>query len=150
MQFANAGKSNMNKLASSVHTTNKIAFSLFVLISGLLFLPFPSAARVGRAEKHYTNCAQLQKHLNDNNKDEFKGFEKAKMMRQTYVENRYMVYCNGGVIIDRKEKTVCRGYIGYSYAPKDGISVYYADWGWTNGSPNDADSGEERYCQKLR
>jgi hypothetical protein len=142
-------RNDMSKLKSPIcKTRNVVLGSLIASIS--LLLPFPLAAEVGRPEVQYKSCAQLQKHLNDNNNDEFKGFERAKLMMRTYVEHRYMLYCNGGVIIDRDEKTICRGYIGYSYAPKSGVTVYYGSWGWTDGSPNNADSGKERYCRRLK
>jgi hypothetical protein len=36
------------------------------------------------------------------------------------------------------------------YSPSVGESEYYGAWGRIDGSPNDADTGKERYCRRLK
>jgi hypothetical protein len=143
----------MNKSKAFNYTLRRtFLFSLTVSL-GLSFPPYLSEALSVREPKtHYGSCAQLQKRLNDRNNPRatFKGFEGAKLMRRSYYGNAYLLYCNGGVIVDRVEKAVCRGYIGYGYDPEDGAGDYFGRWGWTDGSPNSADSGKERYCQQIK
>jgi hypothetical protein len=139
----------MNKLK----LLNSIFSSSLIAISASLFSPLSSAAKdIYGPEINYRNCTQLQNGLNNKNNPyvKYKGFERAKLMRRMYVDDQYIVYCNGGIIIDGDRKIVCRGYIGYTYAPKVGIAHYYGDWGWTNGSPNDGDTDNSSYCRRMK
>jgi hypothetical protein len=142
----------MNKSRLSSYTFCSVILSLLAANSISLCFPLLSIAyEVYGPEKHYRSCAQLQKRINDNNPTRtVKGFERAELMRKTLAENAYVVYCNGGTIINRDNGTVCRGYIGYGYSPSAGTAGYYGSWGWTDGFPNDADTGKERYCRKLK
>jgi hypothetical protein len=135
------------------HKSYKAILSSLIVNSFLLLSPLSSIAYEERSrEVLYGSCAQLQQRLNYRNSPTitFKGFERAEMRRRTFAEEARAVYCNGGVIVDRAERTICRGYIAYSYHPSVGTATYYGDWGWTNGLPNDADTGKERYCRRLK
>jgi hypothetical protein len=129
---------------------------LSTLITNLAILFFPHLSVAGSAVRerrmYYESCAQLQKKMNIRNNPDFiyKGFEKAKLVRRSYVEFASTVYCNGGIIIDEEEKTICRGYIGYTYSPQSGIARYSADWGLTDGSPNFNDSNKGDYCKRIK
>ena len=138
----------MNKLTSSGYMARTIVLSSFMASVGSPLLPLPSMAD---EQKFYRNCAQLQKHLNDNNPElTVKGFEKAKMIRRDLNAEKYIVFCNGGIITDRNEGTICRGYIAYSYARIVAGADHYARWGKTNGLPNLYDTGKENYCRWLK
>jgi hypothetical protein len=143
----------MNNLKSSTHIFFQVALCS---IMGNLWLMFFSSASISGdvygSEIRYGSCSQLQKKMNDRNSPNFvyRGFERSGLARKTRAHNAYFIYCNGGTIIDREERNICRGYIGYAYSPKLGVAQYFGDWGWTDGSPNDADSGKERYCQGLK
>jgi hypothetical protein len=115
---------------------------------GILNLTSPSIAD---QEVIYRNCAELQKVISNRNPgDRYQGFEKSKMMRQNYEHGQYMVFCNGGIIRDRAEGTICRGYIAYSFHPIPSVSHYYARWGRTEGPPNFNDTGQDRYCRRIQ
>jgi hypothetical protein len=138
----------MNKLKLSFHLTqNIILFSLMASVE-FMFTPLPSVAN---REVRYRNCAELQKHLNDNNPQlTIKRFENIKMVRRVLGYQKYTVFCNGGIVIDRELGTICRGYIGYSSSPIGGGDDHYATWGETNGSPNFNDTGAEKYCRLIK
>jgi hypothetical protein len=116
---------------------------------GLELIASPSMAD---KEHVYRSCAELQKVMNDHNPElTLKGFEKVQMMRRNYDgTEQYMVFCNGGIVIDKEAGTVCRGYIGYSFARIAGIADYYARWGKTRGLPNFNDTGVEKYCRLMK
>jgi hypothetical protein len=139
----------MNKLNLPIYMS--CYAMLFPSIISLLF-PLPSIAYVMRIpEVNYKSCSRLQEDMNNHNRGEtFKGFERSKLMRRGYDENAYMVYCNGGVMVNRVTGIICRGYIAYGYSPSVGESEYYRSWGWTDGSSNSLDTGKERYCRKLK
>jgi hypothetical protein len=143
----------MRKLRSNVNIFFHIV--LFSSIVNLFFSLFPllsNAYTESGPETHYSSCAQLQNRMNKYNNPvrAVKGFERAELMRRTYHGNTYMVYCNGGTLVNRDNGTTCRGYIGYGYDPESGTGAYFGRWGWTDGLPNDADSGKERYCKRLK
>jgi hypothetical protein len=121
---------------------------------GLSCFPLSSVASgdIRGARVDYVNCSQLQKRMNKANYPNivFKGFETANLTKATYGNSRYLLYCNGGTIIDREEKTICRSYMGYMYSPKLGIAQYVADWGWTNGVANFGDSNKDDYCRRMK
>jgi hypothetical protein len=131
--------------------TSSLLLFLLIISSGILSFLSSSRSEVREPEINYRSCTQLQKRMNKVNNPLFKfaGFERANLGRRMYAHNEYMVYCNGGTIVDREEKTVCKGYIAYSYDPTIGTANYYGDWGWTDGTPNGADGGKRRYCQLL-
>jgi hypothetical protein len=59
--------------------------------------------------------------------------------------------------LTKSQKTQVDGYVAASIdaikegnSRLEGTATYYGSWGWTDGSPNDADSGKERYCQKIK
>jgi hypothetical protein len=142
-----------------VSCMNKVKLSVYVFCYATLFpsivsliSPLPSTAyviRVGRID--YSNCSELQRDMNSHNRGEiFKGFERSEMGRRGYSEGDYMLYCNGGVIVSRADRIICRGYIAYGYSPTGGTSEYFRSWGRTDGSSNSADTGKERYCKKLK
>jgi hypothetical protein len=117
-------------------------------ILGFLALPLPSMAD---REYVYRNCAELQKDMNDHNPQlTLKGFEKVQMRRRNLDYEQYMVFCNGGIIVNRELGTICRGYIGYSYARIVAGADYYARWGETDGLPNFGDTGIENYCRWIK
>jgi hypothetical protein len=131
----------------SVCVIRTIILSSLIASAGFLSLPSPSVAD---REEVYRNCAQLQKHLNDNNPElTVRGFEKTRMMRRNSDYEKYTVYCNGGIVIDRGEGTICRGYIGYFLSRIGGRSYHYADWGETDGLSNNHDTGRNRYCRRI-
>jgi hypothetical protein len=137
----------MNKLTSSVYMARTIILSSLMASAGFLSLPSPSRAD---REVLYRNCAELQKHLNDNNPGlTVKNFEKVQMMRRTVGYEKYMIFCNGGIVIDKRIGTICRGYIGYSFSRIGGGSDHYATWGKTNGLPNFNDVGADNYCRRI-
>jgi hypothetical protein len=137
---------------------------LFTRASRYIFLPlsivssfslvFPSSSmayEIYGPEIRYRSCAQLQKRMNDNNPDKIlKGFERAEMVRKNFAEEMRTVYCNGGIIINRANGTVCRGYIAYGYSPESGTAAYFGDWGWLDGSPNNGQTDKDRYCRRLK
>jgi hypothetical protein len=138
----------MSKVKLSIYMF--CCMTLFPSIVDLVF-PLPSTAYVMRTRRiDYGNCSELQKDMNSHNRGgTFKGFERSELMRRNYSESgTFMVYCNGGVIVNRVNGTICYGYIAYSYFP--GESEYYGSWGWTDGSSNSADTGKERYCRRLK
>jgi hypothetical protein len=143
----------MNKI--KLYTYVFCQVTLCSMIGNLWFMFFPSASRSGDVygpEIKYRSCSQLQKKMNVRNNPNFvyRGFETAALTLRTRAEQAYFVYCNGGKIIDKEEGTVCSGYIAYTYSPELGIAQYFGDWGRTDGSPNGADSGKERYCRRLK
>jgi hypothetical protein len=142
----------MNKLISFIYTAQTIISCSLIASAGFLFLPSPSIAEeIPGREKAYRNCAELQKHLNDNNPgDKYEGFEKAKMMRRNLDYEKYIIFCNGGIVTDASEGTICRGYIAYSYAGIPATARYYARWGQTKGLPNDSDTGQKYYCRWIK
>jgi hypothetical protein len=144
----------MNKMRLPIYKFYRVFLSLLMIDLILSLFSLPSTAyEVYGPEIRYGSCAQLQGGINNYNRNRgrtYKGFEKAGLMRRSYAEYTYMVYCNGGIIVNREKGTICRGYIGYSYSRLEGTATYYGSWGWTDGSPNDADSGRERYCRKLK
>jgi hypothetical protein len=138
---------------------NKAKLSVYVFCYTMLFqsivnlvFSLPSIAYVMRNGRvDYESCSRLQEDMNSHNRGgTFKGFEKSKLVRRGYDKQAYMVYCNGGVIVNRVNGTICRGYIAYGYSPSSGESEYYGAWGWTDGSFNEGDTGKEHYCRKLR
>jgi hypothetical protein len=143
----------VSKLKLPVYMICCTIISSLITNLGFLFFPSSSVAKdVYGSEIHYRSCAQLQKQLNDRNNPsiKFKGFEGAELARRSLAEEARMFYCNDGIIIDKEEKTVCRGYIGYAFFPKMGIASYYGDWGWTNGTPNFNDDNKADYCRRLK
>jgi hypothetical protein len=139
---------DMNKLISPVYMAQTIILSSLIASLGLLSLPSLSMAD---REEFYRNCAELQKHLNDYNpRLTIKGFEKVRMMRRSVGYENYVIFCNGGIVVDRELGTICRGYIGYSFSRIGGGADYYARWGQTNGSPNFNDTGAEKYCRLIK
>jgi hypothetical protein len=143
----------VSKLKLSIHIVCcTVIYSLITNLGSLFFPSSSGAADVRGPEIHYRSCAHLQKRMNNVNNPniKFKGFERANLMKRTKADFAYMVYCNNGVIIDNEEKTSCYGYIGYAYFPELGIASYYGDWGYTDGSPNKADTGKERYCRRIK
>jgi hypothetical protein len=145
----------MIKVKSPVNAIRYAVVSSLMVNLGLFLCPSSSVARpdVYGPEIRYGSCSQLQKRMNNVDNQigiKYGGFERAELMLKTRIYNAYLVYCNGGTIIDKEEKTVCRGYIGYAYSPRLGIAQYFGTWGWTDGSPNDADGGKERYCKRLK
>ncbi len=139
----------MNKLTASVYLAQTIILSSLITSLGLLSLPLPSMAD---QEEFYRNCSELQKRLNERNnpRKKYGGFEKIKMMKRITGYEKYMVFCNGGVIVDREVGTICRGYIGYSFSRIGGGAHYYSAWGETKGVPNFNDTGVEKYCQLIK
>jgi hypothetical protein len=139
----------MSKVKLSIYM-----FCYITLFSSIVSLTFPLSLmayvmRNGRIG--YSNCSELQRDMNSHNRGGiFKGFERSEMMKATYDESDYMLYCNGGMIINRLNKTICRGYIAYGYSPTGGTSEYFGAWGWTDGRSNSGDTGKERYCKKLK
>jgi hypothetical protein len=130
--------------------TQVIVLSSLIASLGFLATPKPSIAD---REILYKNCAGLQKVMNDYNPGhKYKGFEKVKMTRRNYYDGseQYMVFCNGGIVIDREAGTICRGYIAYSFARIAAIARYYSDWGETNGLPNNSDTGKGNYCRLIK
>jgi hypothetical protein len=138
---------------------SKVKLSIYMFCYAMLFpsmvslaFPLPSIAyviRTGRID--YKNCSELQEDMNSHNRGgTFKGFERSELVRRNGAEFSHMVYCNGGVIVNRVNKTICRGYIAYGYSPLAGESEYFGAWGWTDGSSNSADTGKERYCRRLK
>jgi hypothetical protein len=144
----------MNKLKLSICTFCHTALLSLVASLGSLSFPIPSVAsgEIIGPEVHYKSCAQLQKRMNDvNNPDaEIRGFEKVRLLKRMYAEQKYLVYCNGGIIVNREERTICRGYIGYSYAPTSGVAYYYGDWGRIGASPNYHDNNKGDYCKRIK
>jgi hypothetical protein len=115
---------------------------------GILNLPSPSMAAI---EEIYRNCAELQKVISDRNPgDRYQGFERATMMRQNFEHGQYAVFCNGGIIKDITQGTICRGYIAYSFHPIPSVSHYYARWGRIEGAPNFNDTGQDSYCKRIK
>jgi hypothetical protein len=144
----------MNKLKLSTNIFRQVALVSMIGSSWLIFLPSLSAwGELREREVLYENCAQLQKRMNIKNNPNnliFKGFERVSLLstRRSYGER--FVYCNGGKIIDKEERTICIGYIAYVYAPHRGASMYFGDWGITDGRPNGDDDDKNRYCRKLK
>jgi hypothetical protein len=140
----------MNKLTSPIHITQTILLSSLIASVGFLSLPSLSVA-----EEVYRNCAQLQKHLNENNPGLIvKGFERVKMRRQNtdQFQRSYMVFCNGGIVIDRRqgEGTMCRGHIAYYFSYIRNDEDHIASWGITDGSPNEHETDKEKYCRRIK
>jgi hypothetical protein len=128
-------------------TTRMIIISSLIASLGFLTLPLPSTAD---REYIYKNCAQLQKIMNEYNPGaKFEGFENVKMMRRTLGYEKYMIFCNGGIITDGSEGTICNGYIGYSFSRIGGGAQYYGTWGRTNGLPNFNDNDKGNYCRWI-
>jgi hypothetical protein len=142
----------MGKVKLSVYTFFYATLFPSIVSLGFLASPLQSIAYVMRIpEVNYRNCARLQEDMNSHNRGRvYKGFERSELMRRGYDENAYIVYCNGGVIVNRVNGTICRGYIAYGYSPSVGESEYYGAWGWANGSSNSLDTGKERYCRRLK
>jgi hypothetical protein len=141
----------MNKIML-LHSYTIRAVFLSSLISGAGFLSLSSSSMADE-QKFYRNCSELQKVINSRNPAlTLKGFEKVQMMRRNLTDyaGHYVLFCNGGTIIDREEGTICRGYIGYSYAPHASSANYYAEWGKTDGTPNGNDTGQEKYCRRIK
>jgi hypothetical protein len=140
--------SSMNRTTKPAHVVRKVIISLLTANLGLLILPSSSIAA---REYFYKDCAELQKVINDYNPTlTVKGFEKVSMKRRYLDYEVRMVFCNGGIIIDREVGTVCRGYIGYSFSRIGGGANYYVRWGRTEGLPNDGDTGAEKYCRLIK
>jgi hypothetical protein len=138
----------MNKVTKTIYITRTIILSSLIASSGCLSLPSPSIAA---REYFYKNCAELQKVVNDYNPGlTVKGFEKINMERRYLDYETRIVFCNGGIIINRELGTVCRGYIAYSFARYAGAAHYYSRWGKTEGLPNDGDTGVEKYCRLIK
>jgi hypothetical protein len=138
----------MNNLTSSIYMARSIILSSLIASAG--FLSFPSVSMADR-EELYRNCAELQKHINDNNPTlTVRGFQRVQMIRRNLDYEKYIILCNGGIIVDRKVGTICRGYIGYSYARIVAGSDYYVRWGKANGLPNEGDTGVENYCRLIK
>jgi hypothetical protein len=142
----------MNKLISPLHMTRNIVLPALIAIAEFLSLPSLSMSQMPGSEKFYKSCAELQKHLNDNNPGEkYEGFEKAKMGRKYFDYEIRMVFCNGGIITDRNEGTVCRGYIAYSYARVAGTARYYGSWGTIRGEKTNLyDTDKGNYCRLIK
>jgi hypothetical protein len=135
----------MNSISKIART---IILALVAANLGVLFLPSSSMAD---REYFYKNCAELQKVMNDYSRGKkYEGFEKVKMMKRITGYEKYMVFCNGGIIVDREVGTICRGYIGYSFSRIGGGADYYAAWGETRGVPNFNDTGAEKYCRLIK
>jgi hypothetical protein len=138
---------NMKIMIPTYKARMIILYSLTVIL-GLLASPSSSMAD---REYIYRNCAELQKVMNDHNPElTLKGFEKVKMMKRITGYEKYMVFCNGGIVVDKEVGTICRGYIGYSFSRIGGGADYYARWGETNGSPNFNDTDAEKYCRLIK
>jgi hypothetical protein len=130
-----------------IRTTRTIILSLLTVSLGFLASPPPSIAD---REVFYSNCAELQKVMNDYNPGyKYEGFGKVKMIRRNADYGKYIVFCNGGIVIDREEGTICSGYIAYSFSRVGGAAHYYSRWGRTEGLPNDNDTGRNRYCRRI-
>jgi hypothetical protein len=143
----------MEELKSSFCIVRNLILSSSTIIVGFLFVQSSSMAIVELGpEVVHRSCVQLQKSLNDrSNPDvEYKGFEKKVMQRrQLTVAGRYAVFCNGGIVIDKTDGTVCRGYVGYSYSCVAGRGEYYGDWGIANGTGNFNDTDQGKYCRWI-
>jgi hypothetical protein len=116
---------------------------LFLLISPAVSAPY------------YSNCAQLQKRISDNNPGEdYRGFEKIKMstIEQIYYPYEVMKFCNGGIMITKEEgkSKVCSAYIAYSFSRVTGKFDHYARWGRINGLPNFDVNDESHYCHREK
>jgi hypothetical protein len=131
-------------------TIRTVFLSSLIVSAGFLSLPSSSMAD---EQKFYRNCAELQKVINGRNPTlTLRGFERVQMMRRNLTDyaGNYILLCNSGTIIDREEGTICRGYIGYSYAPHVSGADYYARWGKADGTPNINDTGQEKYCRRIK
>jgi hypothetical protein len=143
----------MKKLRLFLRTPYGLILSASVTISGFLSIQSSSMAIVEQGpEVIHRSCTQLQKSLNDrSNPDiEYKGFEKSVMgRRKLTIAGKYVIFCNGGIVTDRTDGTICRGYIGYSYSYVASRGVYYGDWGQVNGEPNFNDTDQGKYCRWI-
>jgi hypothetical protein len=143
----------MGKLKSFFCVVRSLVLFSPITIAGFLFTSSSSMAIVElRPEVVHRSCAQLQRSLNDrSNPDvECKSFEKKVMgRRQLTIAGRHIVFCNGGIVIDKTDGTICSGYVGYSYSYVERRGVYYGDWGRLNGTPNLNDTDQGRYCRWI-
>jgi hypothetical protein len=122
----------MSTLSITVRTAQSLALYLLMMSAVFVYEHSPSAAK-GR--KTYGSCANLQRYLNDTNtaSQQYRGFENSKLNQVYYNDKDYMIFCNGGTVIDGEDKLVCLGYIGYSWSGNSYTSHHYGHWGWTNG-----------------
>ncbi len=126
--------------------------TLIIIISSLTanlgFLALPSMAD---REYFYKNCAELQKAMNDYNPgDKYEGFEKVRMMRKKTGFEQYIVFCNGGIVKDGTEKTICRGYIAYAFARVPATARYFTSWGTMREESNLYDADQGKYCRRVK
>jgi hypothetical protein len=142
-------KDRNNMKVKLLNDTARMAILSSLTVS-FSFLALPSPSMADR-EYVYRNCAELQKVINDYNpRLTVKGFERVQMKRRNADYEKYMVFCNGGIIVDREVGTICNGYIGYSFSRIGGGADYYVRWGRTDGSPNFNDTGVEKYCRLIK
>jgi hypothetical protein len=143
----------VRKLKSFFCIARRLALFSPITIAGFLLVPSSSMAIVELgSENVHRNCAQLQRSLNDrsNPNVEYKGFEKKVMgRRQVTIAGRYIVFCNGGIVIDKTDGTICNGYIGYSYSYVERRGEYYGDWGRSYGTGNFNDTDQGKYCRWI-
>jgi hypothetical protein len=142
----------MSKMLFDFRTARNAIASLLIVSSEFLIGAVPSTAfEVTEPEIYFRSCTQLQARLNERNnpRKEYRRFEKSKLIRENslYDNGMYILSCNGGIVVDRTQNTVCRGYIAYSWAPIVATARYYAYWG--NSRLGDDGSDINDYCRPL-
>jgi hypothetical protein len=140
----------MSKQTPYIHIARSIALSS--LMASTVFMNELSssiAQEVKGPQVIYGNCASIQRYLNSTNKasQQYRGFEKSKLNQVYYNNEEYMIFCNGGTVIDGEENLICRGYIGYSWSGYTHTARYYGHWGWTNGFRNDGSI--KKNCRQM-
>jgi hypothetical protein len=140
----------MSKISSNFCIALNMITSLLVVGSEFLIGAAPSMAfEILEPETHFRSCAQLQERLNKGNnpEEEYRRFEKSKLMRLNYDNGMYYLYCNGGIVVDTTQNRVCRGYIAYSWSPTAYTARYYAYWGNSRNADDGSDIND--YCRPL-
>ncbi len=148
----------MNKLFFHFGLIPKMA--MFSIWSACVLLYPPQVSALTQLQ-HYSNCAELQKRLNDKNpEDRFQGFEKAKMeyYRSMPFQSVYAstYFCDGGIHTQTYKdgiKRMCSGYIMRYISPysnDQGLTEkFYAGPGEYRESRSDIDVRIKRYCRQV-
>jgi hypothetical protein len=142
----------MSKIFFDFRTTRNTILSLLIVSSEVLIGAFPSTAfEVTEPETYFRSCTHLQERLNEryNPEEEYKRFEKSRLMRRSHDNGMYVLYCNGGIVVDRTQNTVCRGHIAYSWSPTAHTARYYAYWGESRLNEDDG-SDVNNYCRPIK
>jgi hypothetical protein len=141
----------MSKILLDFRTARNTIASLLIVSSEFLIVAFPSTANeIREPATHFANCTELQDRLNGryNPEKEYKRFEESKLMRIEYDDGVYLLYCNGGILVNRTQNTVCRGHIAYSWSRRASTARYYSYWGESRNEDDGSDVND--YCRPLK